>query len=135
MNEDLFVGEIRQLVSSKRCFEMKADFRREMAGCGVYLFSVEDLAVYVGASENMFNRALNRNHHQRSHIPGNADLTFFPCKSIEDALRLESLLIDMLRPSLNQRKIANPTLDKLRETLGVENVKGYRDAVFRSEES
>jgi excinuclease UvrABC nuclease subunit len=133
MSEQIF-EQIRDLVSGKECIEIRSAQVKTLFGIGVYLFSVEDRAVYVGASKSMLHRAFYRNHHKHSQIPDNADVTFFPCETIENANRLETLLIDTLQPTLNERKYRKESLDMLRQSLGQVNVNAYRNVLKSMDE-
>lgn len=68
----------------------------------VYLWLRGEQALYVGMSQNGIERPFDANH-QVLHPEGTDELLIWPVQTREEAVELERLLIEGLRPTMNQR--------------------------------
>jgi|SRR6266550_5026595 len=81
------------------------DFRSLCLPC-VYLFMKEGLPIYIGASSSGISRPAQRGHRQSIRALKECDeVRIHPCKSIEAAFELESILIAKCQPKYNNRKL------------------------------
>src|SRR6266478_1822248 len=80
------------------------DFRSLCLPC-VYLFMKEGLPIYIGASISGISRPAQRAHGQAIKALGECDeVRIHPCKSVDAAFELESILIAKCKPKYNIRK-------------------------------
>ena len=87
----------------QQAIEFKLDSLEVLRGPGVYMYCVEDKAIYIGASRKVVGRILARNHHRSAELSAATSLIVFPCMTWKEATELESKLIADLRPELNMR--------------------------------
>lgn len=96
------------------------DFRSLCLPC-VYLFMKEGLPIYIGAGSSGISRAAQSNHRQWCYARKECDeVRIYPCKSIDAAFELESILIAKCQPKYNKRK----RYTGISEQLGLKRVSG-----------
>jgi len=78
------------------------DFR-SLCGPGVYVFMDGDSALYVGMASNLLRR-LGGRHHQVEAKKTCTDVLIYRTKSVDDAYKLEALLIGGLKPARNMQR-------------------------------
>lgn len=110
--------EIEALVQGREGFVFAGADVRALTGPIVYLLLRAGRVLYIGLSRNGWARI--DNHH---HVLGGLDildadtLQIWPLDTLDEAERLEHLLIMTLKPELNQRRFHDRQL--LRERLGM----------------
>lgn len=68
----------------------------------VYIFHAPGEVLYVGYSANGLKRPLSESHQERDRARAEAtQLSIYPCKSAEDARKVEATLIFVLKPRYN----------------------------------
>jgi hypothetical protein len=108
------MNELTKYVAGAECVELTAKQLRILARPGVYVFlTAENTALYVGSSTAFLKRISHTDHPCAD--AASSSVIFLPCKSIQDARKLEQRLIFDLKPVLNQRGGASV----LAESLGV----------------
>lgn len=95
--------DLKQFLSQSTAIEFKPADLAILRGPGVYMYVLEDKAVYVGGSRSAVGRSLARNHHRKSELLLGTSLIIFPCKDHAAAKELEDWLIFELKPALNRR--------------------------------
>lgn len=122
------VREIERLTVRDAGQQFSGSDFRSLMGSGVYVFTSGDECLYVGHSRTMLSRAAQSKHRKAEQASERADLVrFYPTRTLADAQRLEAILIERLRPTLNS---ARPYLKILAREHGYSALPSYaRDSM------
>ena len=107
------------MLTCDRAIEFSNEALNTLRSPGVYMYVLEDRAIYIGASEKMLGRALARNHHKLPELLTAASLILFPCATYEEAKRLEKEAISQLKPMYNERNGKMTIAKRLAQQLGI----------------
>jgi predicted GIY-YIG superfamily endonuclease len=106
--------------TKRKAIEFDANGLQILNNPGVYIYTKDDRAIYVGSSDCVIGRALAANHHKRKEfkqILNGASLLIFPCDTAKQALELEKIITAELQPILNERNLL--PADELAQALGI----------------
>ncbi len=119
--KDILIDTVNKTVSGKGISFKGEDFRQLSMPC-VYIFLRDSKALYIGMSGNGIGRPTGR-HNQAVIAKKMCDeVIIYPTNSVEDANKLEDVLIGILRPEYNQQ---NP-MTYLKKLLDVTNLNPHR---------
>lgn len=90
-----------------------------LTGPGVYMYLVNNKAIYVGSAKSLAGRSMSRGHHQRKNVSIANSLMLFPCDTHAEALELEMQMISDLRPRFNGRGFKKVRAKKLAKAMGI----------------
>jgi hypothetical protein len=76
-----------------------------LRGPCVYVYTIENLPVYVGHSQNGILRALDKRHSSRMMRLAD-EILIYPAKDLSSAKKAEQVLITELNPQLNKKGIS-----------------------------
>lgn len=106
--------EIESLVIRGAGSSFSATDFRLMQSPGVYVLMRSNECLYVGVGKNALGRISATGHHRLISMRKCDRILLWPCKSLQDAERLEDILIFRLKPRDNRRK----TSKRARQILG-----------------
>ena len=85
--------------------EFSGENYRLLCGPGVYLFMSETEALYVGMSKSVIARPFTFSHWKARKAQREATrFIIYPCRTVGDALDLETMFIERLHPKYNTKQ-------------------------------
>lgn len=103
---------LEELVIDGSGAEFTGDAFRLFCGPIVYLFMREGKPLYIGMSSSGLARPGGRVHHKSLARDQADQVKTWSCRTTRDARKLESILIDQLRPPMNKRGIAHTNVER-----------------------
>ena len=97
-----YIEALAQFIVPDAGMEFKTSVFAHMLGPGVYIAIKDSEPIYIGMSKNFLARF--GKHHHEAEILASDTIKFIPCRSIESAYMLESILIEVFDPCCNIRK-------------------------------
>jgi hypothetical protein len=98
-----FEKQLSELIIPEFSQRFKGNDFRSLCGPGVYVFMDGELPLYVGMASNLLRR-IGGWHHQFEAKKNCTDVLIYRTKSVDDAYKLEALLIAGLNPAKNMHR-------------------------------
>jgi hypothetical protein len=98
--------ELSPLLSADSGIRFQGDDFRSLCGPQVYVFMRSGEPLYVGMSSNGIERPASVRHKQAAKARAECDeVLIYPCKSVNAAIKAETILISLLKPTYNKNKL------------------------------
>lgn len=107
------------MLTNRKAIEFGNQGLKTLRSAGVYMYVLDDQAIYIGAAQKVLGRALARNHHRLPELLRGTSLILFPCDTYTEAKELEKELITDLNPVYNQRNGKMTIAKRLAQKLGI----------------